>query len=374
MKIKILTTCLLSALTVSTFAQQVKKEVNYHIQGTLHGIKEPAKAYMYYQYQGFHKDSAVVKDGKFVLKGTAPMPMKAFVLLAQNGQNIYSHPSMDQVAVYLQNGITTIDSKDSLKHARVGGTPLNKDQQEYIDAVGNLRELQAGISARARDIKDQRTLDSLQQDYLNLDILLQTSLAKFIHTHPKSMVALNVLRANFKPSDNIQLARSLFESLTDSVRKTPPGEMYQISMEDAVKVGVGKVAPDFAAQNVIGKELHLSDFKGKYVLLDFWASWCGPCRRESPNLVKNYADYSKKNFTILSFSLDQDMDAWKKAVTEDKYTWTNVVGVPEQIGFVAKLYSVEGIPANFLIDPTGKIIATNLRGEELEKKLSEILK
>lgn len=366
--------CLFMIFKFVAFAQQLKKEVNYTIKGTLHNVKYPAKAYMYYQYQGFHKDSAMIDNGQFVMRGSVPLPMKAFVLLAQNGEGIYSHPSMDQVAVYLENGTITIDSQDSLKHAKVGGTPLNKDQQDYINAVGNIRELQTQVSSKVRDSKDQKLQDSLQSDYAQLDVLLQTSLATFIQSHPRSVVALNVLRANFKPSDNIELARSLFAGLSDSLRSTPSGEMYAMSMEDAVKVGIGKIAPDFAAEDMNGKEVHLSGFRGKYVLLDFWASWCGPCRRETPNLVKSYQLYSKKNFTILSFSVDQDMSAWRKAVSDDKYTWNNVVGLPEQIGFVAKLYSVNGIPANFLIDPSGKIIATNLRGQELEKKLSEILK
>ncbi|MFD2286678.1 redoxin domain-containing protein [Pedobacter petrophilus] len=373
MKTKLIVLLILTGLYFSAVAQQKTPDVQYTITGKLKGIKEPAKAYMYYQYQGFHKDSAVVTNGQFTMKGSAPLPMKAFVLLAQAGQNIYSHPSMDQVAVYLQNGTITIESPDSLKHAKVGGTQLNRDQQDYINALGNIRDLQADLSTKMRNVTDPQAQDSVKNDYAQLDVMLQSNLAAFIQSHPNSSVALNVLRANFKPSDNFELAKTLFNTLSDSIRKLPPAEVYAMSMEDVTKVGIGKVAPDFAAQTMIGKEVHLSEFKGKYVLLDFWASWCGPCRKESPNLVKSYDSYKNKNFTILSFSLDDDVAAWKKAVADDKYVWDNVSGASGQTGLVAKLYSVDGIPANFLIDPSGKIIATNLRGDMLEKKLAEII-
>ncbi|MGI4806343.1 MAG: peroxiredoxin family protein, partial [Janthinobacterium lividum] len=135
-------------------------------------------------------------------------------------------------------------------------------------------------------------------------------------------------------------------------------------------------APDFTQNDPEGKPISLSSFKGKYVLLDFWASWCGPCRQENPNVVKVYNQYKNKNFTVLGVSLDRPngKDAWLKAIKDDGLTWNHVSDLQFWNNQVAKLYSIQSIPGNFLIDPTGKIIAKDLRGEELEQKLAQLIK
>lgn len=348
---------------------------HFVVEGTLHFIKDPATVYLFYQDHGFHKDTAIVKDGHFVLTGTVSFPMKAFLLLAQEGHNANSSINMDQVAVYLQNGKVLVQSPDSLKRAKISGTPLNVDQQEYINAIGNIRELQSQLIQKFNQNKDNAALqDSIKNDYAQLDILLQGSLANFIKTHPNSIVALNALRSHFNPSDNVELATSLYRMLSPSIKELAAAKAYEASIEDTKNLSIGKVAPDFAAVDTSGKEIHLSDFHGKYVLLDFWASWCGPCRRETPNLTKGFADYQNKNFTILSFSVDENPEDWKKALTEDHYIWQNVRDLPSEHGSVPKKYNVSAIPTNYLIDPQGKIIAMNLRGSELEQKLAEILK
>ena len=137
---------------------------------------------------------------------------------------------------------------------------------------------------------------------------------------------------------------------------------------------IGAIAPDFTQNNIDGKPVKLSDFRGKYVLLDFWASWCGPCRMENPNVVEAYKKFKNKNFTVLSVSLDKAKDAWVEAVKEDSLIWTQVSDLKFWYNEVAQKYSIQSIPQNFLIDPKGKIIAQTLRGEDLEAKLKEVLK
>ncbi|MEP7373606.1 MAG: TlpA disulfide reductase family protein [Chitinophagaceae bacterium] len=138
---------------------------------------------------------------------------------------------------------------------------------------------------------------------------------------------------------------------------------------------VGKEAPDFAMPDVNGKEVKLSSFKGKYVLVDFWASWCGPCRAENPNLVKAYNQFKDKNFTVLGVSLDRpgQKDKWMKAISDDQLAWTNISELQDWSSSVVSLYGFDGIPFNILVDPQGKVIAEKLRGRLLEEKLGQVL-
>ncbi len=145
-------------------------------------------------------------------------------------------------------------------------------------------------------------------------------------------------------------------------------------MEAIKPVSIGQIAPSFEMTNTAGKLTKLTDFRGKYVLVDFWASWCGPCRAENPNLVKTFAKYKAKNFTILGVSLDEDRGDWLKAIADDRLTWTQLSELKKWQSSVVDLYKIEGIPASFLLDPQGKIIAKNLRGEALDTFLTQALK
>ncbi|MES2809852.1 MAG: TlpA disulfide reductase family protein, partial [Bacteroidota bacterium] len=147
------------------------------------------------------------------------------------------------------------------------------------------------------------------------------------------------------------------------------------SIDEAKVTAIGALAPDFTQPDADGKLIKLSSFKGKYVLIDFWASWCGPCRAENPNVVKAYQKYKSKNFTILGVSLDRpnDKEGWLNAVKKDGLEWTQVSDLKYWSNAAAALYYVQSIPANFLLDPNGKIIAKNLRGTDLDDKLAEVL-
>ena len=139
-------------------------------------------------------------------------------------------------------------------------------------------------------------------------------------------------------------------------------------------VQIGKVAPEFSLPDTAGVSVSLSDFRGKYVLLDFWASWCPPCRRENPNVVKAFNEYKDKNFTIVGISLDQDKSKWMKAIADDNLAWTHLSDLKYWDSEIPALYGVRGIPANVLLDPDGVIVAKNITGEDLHKKLKEVIK
>ena len=136
---------------------------------------------------------------------------------------------------------------------------------------------------------------------------------------------------------------------------------------------VGKQAPQFSMPDVNGKNISLSSFKGKYLLVDFWASWCGPCRMENPNVVKAYNEFKNKNFTILGVSLDKEKEPWRQAIQDDKLAWTHVSDLKYWNSAAVEIFQFDGIPFNILLDPQGKIIAQELRGEALENKLKELL-
>lgn len=198
----------------------------------------------------------------------------------------------------------------------------------------------------------------------------------FIKQHPDYFTSLLALKdvIGALPKD-VQLLEKTFAKLDKNIQQTVTGVKTKTVLDKFDAVSIGRMAPGFSAPDTAGKTINLSDFRGKYVLLDFWASWCGPCREENPIVVEAYNTYKDRNFEILSVSLDQPgkYDAWLKAIHDDQLNWKHVSDLKFWKNDVAQLYSVMSIPQNFLIDPNGKIIAANLRGAELAKKLATLL-
>ena len=171
-------------------------------------------------------------------------------------------------------------------------------------------------------------------------------------------------------------AQSAFLKIPDAYKNSPPGKSIPVLIGAKEKTQIGKVAPDFTQQTPDNRTLSVSGFKGKYLLIDFWASWCGPCRAENPNLVAAYQRYHDKGFEILGVSLDNasQKDAWVQAIQKDSLTWPQVSDLKGWDNEAARLYGIRGIPANFLLDPSGRIIARHLRGAQLTEKLEELFK
>ncbi|WP_448633938.1 peroxiredoxin family protein [Pedobacter panaciterrae] len=175
---------------------------------------------------------------------------------------------------------------------------------------------------------------------------------------------------NYPYFDN---ARALMPLLSEKVKRSSFVKQINNALILNAKTAVGQPAPLFSMADSDGKMISLTDFKGKYVLIDFWASWCGPCRKENPNVVSAYRKYHDKGFEILGVSLDTKKDAWLSAIKADDLTWNHVSDLKGWANAAAAVYGVKSVPASFLIGPDGKVVAKDLRGEELHKKLESIL-
>ncbi|MCL6523207.1 MAG: AhpC/TSA family protein [Thermoflavifilum sp.] len=262
-------------------------------------------------------------------------------------------------------------------NARVKGAPEAEAMQAYVDAFRPLGKRAEALNQAIQQMQANSDTSKIQPlrdqvNQFNADVV-RTGL-DFIHQHPNSvasvLILMNELRERIPPHE----LQQAFETLTPTIQASHYGRAAQAYIQSALLTAEGSIAPDFTLPDTNGVPVKLSSFRGKYVLIDFWASWCGPCRIESPYVVEAYQKFKDKNFTILGVSLDYDRDRWLKAIHDDHLEWTQVSDLKYWQNAAAVQYQVESIPANFLLDPEGRIIAKNLRGEELTATLAQILK
>ncbi len=314
-------------------------------------------------------DSAKSVGGKFLLKGTVEVPDMFTVVLGER----------KQVPVFLENKEIQLKGKaDSLRNVTITGS-TSQDEMKALDAKS--AEVNAKMKALGEKYREARKqnnttdLASLEKQLDSLDNVQTGILKDFIAGNGNSFVAPVIL-------GRIQYGMEADE-IDGFVKKFSPEVMKSQSakaMADRVtvlqSVAIGKIAPDFTQNDSIGTPVKLSDVyaKHEYTLVDFWASWCGPCRAENPNVVAVWKDYNAKGFHVLGVSYDSDKAKWLKAVAADHLTWTQVSDLKYWNNATAKIYGINSIPANLLVDKTGKIIAKNLRGDKLQERIAELLK
>lgn len=363
---------LVALLPLLAFAQKP-----FTITGDVKPFKNGDKIYLSYKENGKqYLDSTVVNNGYFKFNGSINSLGIGYV--CRNDNPLTADILYDSINFFIQPGDILITTRDSLKRASIEGSPLNKDNTE-------LRLALMPLTKKLSSIKDIDELTPEQQADLTITNPIKAAIDSifklmdpikfaFIKSHPDSYVSLLTLDRMVNHAD-LSLVANAYNSLSVTNKTSDLGKTMGATINSAKQSQIGVIAADFELTTSTGKKVKLANFKGKYLLIDFWASWCLPCRQENPNVVAAYKKYNSKKFTVLSISIDNKTgrQAWLKAIKTDKLPWIQAIDHYNAAASVKNLYGITTIPANVLIDPTGKIVAKNIKGLELHQTLAKVL-
>lgn len=344
------------------------KPEGFIIKGIIHGRDSGKIKLLRYSGEKYiTEDSANIVNGKFELKGKTDLP--ELRLISLDTKKVVAQFFAENGEIYVK-----IDA-DSINKAGIKGS---KSDEEYAtltkEFMNNTREIQViqNKFMEAQQKHDDQGIKQAQADYQAVVQNQDVYVKNFIREHRKSTVSPLAALMQFSQEISAHEIDTLINFLDPSIHKSIyVTELKKIA--DRLRVTeIGSIAPDFTLNTPEGTPFSLSALKGKIVLIDFWASWCKPCRLENPNVVAIYNQYKNKGFDILGVSLDKEKEAWIKAIADDKLAWHHVSDLKFWQCDVAVKYGIQAIPFTLLLDKDGKIIAKNLRGEALGKKLEEI--
>jgi peroxiredoxin len=358
----------------------------YQVNVSLPGVYNGIRAHINIISEGGKEitvDTAIVMNETFTLNGTIIAPVRRAISV--NGVN-------GSLTFILEPGYTDISiNKDSIKGSLIDGPINNQAHNEYLSDLLTKRKLYKAINSELaieQSNVNRERYDQLLEEQENLIISMDNHTSDFIVNHPDLQLSLLLLESQIGSRNlNLKLFKSQRKILSNLINRNAENQYigqkidtYIYQKESEENLNIGKVAPEFSSPDKDGNMLALKDMKGKATIIDFWAAWCGPCRRENPNVVKIYEKYHDKGLEIIGVSLDGRSNQkdtakanWLKAIEDDGLNWHHVSSLKYFNDPVARLYRVNAIPATFILDKNGVIVAKKLRGQALEDKIAELL-
>jgi len=307
-------------------------------------------------------DTVPVKEGKFTWSAELPGPQK-----------IYIGTQRQYLQVFMENSPVSITGHiDSFDVLRITGSAVHDELVAFENTLNDIEDLQYNLYLQRREANNDDEIAALRRQSDSLEKVWIERTKNYIRTHPGSMVSAELTR-EMAADGEWSVIDSLYRALAPQVQQSYLGSRIARRLEVLKRSEPGQTVKDIAQNDVNGKPVKFSDFRGKYLYVDFWASWCGPCRAENPNVVKAYNTFKNKNFDVLGISLDENEAHWKDAIQKDGLLWTQLSDLKGWDNEIARYYGIQAIPFSFLLDPNGVIIAKGLRGEALRQKLAEIL-
>jgi len=372
-----------SAVTVLVSCNKAG-ENEYIVTGNIKGIDNGKNVFLEKQDEtGQLKqlDTVKIENGKFTFKGSAKEP-EMYLVQVETVQG--------KVPFILENGdIEMTINKDSVNITKVTGTYNNDELSSYKEVgvktqkkMAKFQETNMAKMQEASQKQDTVVMNSLRKEYMKIQEDFMKVSDEYVASHPKAFISALIVEGMFNQMNpDVAKIKKYYDGLDKSLKNTKPGKsiatkLGQIAAPVAAvqgPVGVGSVAPDFSAPTPDGKTVSLKQSLGKVTIVDFWASWCKPCREENPNVVALYDELHAKGLNIVGVSLDKEAAPWKEAIAKDKLAWNQVSNLKWWKEPIALAYGVESIPATFILDASGKIVAKDLRGAELKAKVNELL-
>ncbi len=353
----------------------------FEISGNFSGIGSDKKVILSYKNSEGKdaKDSALVKNGKFVLNGTTAFGNRAYLsLVPLKKDTSVRRGGEGYKEFYLEKGKYKVTGDGNISKANITGTAAQSDFLLWTSKsealLAQFREITQRFSkVYYAKVKDTVEIKKIQAEARPVHAKIEAALDSFIFSHPDSYVALDLIASEKTAVIDPKVFEAYYKPLSKRVLGSFTGQALTAKYDKAKQIAIGKTV-DFTQTDDKGNEFKLSSLKGKYVLVDFWASWCGPCRAENPHLLKAYNELKNKKFEVVGVSLDETKAAWLNAVKQDGMPWIQVSDLKGFKSELAVKYGISAIPQNFLVNPEGVIIAKDLRGEDVNKKIGAFIK